>query len=242
MDKITEIVFFGAGDADSMLIKNKEGTILIDSGLKADREILGDKLKLLGVNRIDYMILTHPDKDHIGGASYILDNFVVENLIQSNYKKGTKAELRIENSLKDKSTNNMTMKQDYKFSLGDLEIFIYAPREESYKKSNDYSLVTLIRDGELDYLFAADAEEILLEELLKREIPDIDLYKLPHHGKWNSNSEEMIKKISPEIGVITNKKADERVISALEDLGTEYYYVYDEDLYFYSDGVEILRR
>lgn len=242
MDNGTEIIFFGVGNADSMLIRNKKGTILIDSGLREDRETLAEKFRNLGVKKIDYMILTHPDKDHIGGASYILDNFNVKNLIQSKFKKGTKGELRIEESLENNATKNIIIEKDYQFYLGDLEVILYSPMEDSYEKSNDYSLITIIKDGELDYLFGADAEEILLGELLEREIPDIDLYKLPHHGKWNSNSEEMIKKISPQIGVITNKKADGRVISALEELGTEYYYVYDEDLYFYSDGVEIIKK
>ena len=69
MDEGTEILFFGVGNADSMLIRNKKGIVLIDSRLKSDREILGDKLRVLGVKKIDYMILTHPDKDHIGWAS-----------------------------------------------------------------------------------------------------------------------------------------------------------------------------
>lgn len=238
----TEIIFFGAGDADSILIKNKTGTILIDAGLKENRELLGDKLRTLGVRRIDYMILTHPDKDHIGGASYILDNFKVENLLQSKLKKGSKAETRIEKSLAKKPINTMVIEEDYEFSLGGLDISIYAPIKDSYKKSNDYSLVTEIRDRDLAFLFAGDAEKKLLEELLARDLVEMDIYKLPHHGRWNSNSEEMIEKTSPKIAVITSDKADERIVAALEKEGSRLHYAFDNDIYFYSDGSKIEKR
>lgn len=114
----TEIVFFAAGDGDSILIKNKDGVILIDTGLKENRVILGDKLKTMGISTIDYMILTHPDKDHIGGASYILDNFQVKNLLQSSFIKGSKAETRIGKSLKAKPINNLILEEDFNFQVG----------------------------------------------------------------------------------------------------------------------------
>lgn len=185
------------------------------------------------------MILTHPDKDHIGGTSYILDEFQVKNLIQSKLDKATKGENRIKKSLEKKPVNNIILLEDYKFALEDLEVIIYAPMEESYKKSNNYSLVTLIKDRNLNYLFAGDAEKTLLKELIGKDLPTIDLYKVPHHGKWNSNSEEIIKKISPQISIITNNMGDEKLINALELENSKIFYAFDEDIFFYSNGREI---
>lgn len=238
----TEIRFFGVGDADSMLIRNRAGTILIDTGYKEDREKLADKLRVLGIRKIDYLILTHPDKDHIGGASHILDNFKIDYLIQTDYKKGSKAEARLEKSLAGSSAKNILVKKDYNFQLGELDILIYAPEEDYYDKSNDYSLVTLIRDRDLNYLFAGDAEEILMGELLEKDLAEIDIYKLPHHGKWNEKSEAVIEKLSPKIGLVTNDSADDRIVAALEGQGADIYYAYDEDIYFYSDGKTIEKR
>lgn len=239
---LTEMVFFGAGDADSMLIKNKSQTILIDAGLKSEREILGDKLRALGVKTIDYVILTHPDKDHIGGASYILDNFQVKNLIQSNLDKGTSRELRIKKSLETRPANNIKVDEDYSFTLGDLEVTIFVPREDSYKKDNDYSLVTLIKDRQLNYLFAGDAEKIGLAELMDRDLPVIDLYKVPHHGKYNSHSIEAIERLSPKFSVITNKQGDKEVVEALELVGSQIFYAFDQDLVFSTDGEKIKHK
>ena len=101
-NEMTDIIVFGLGKADSILIKNKSQTILIDSGHKRDKKVLADKLRTLGIKKIDYMILTHPDKDHIGGASYLIDTFAVDTIIQGSYVKNSKDEARLKNSLSQK--------------------------------------------------------------------------------------------------------------------------------------------
>lgn len=235
----TEIIFFGMGEADSILIRNKSKTILIDTGLNESKAILGDKLKTLGVKTIDYMILTHPDKDHIGGASYILDNFNVENLIQSKYEKDNKAEVRIKKSLEKKPVQNRILTEDFDFVLGDLKVQIFAPIEEEYKKSNDYSLVVSIQDRDLYYLFAGDIEKAGSRELIKKNLPPVDLFKVPHHGRWNHASEDLILSLKPKTSVITSNFAEEDLIKALELSNSTILYAFDKDIYFYSDGLEL---
>lgn len=234
----TDIVFFGMGKADSIFIRNNSKTMLIDTGTREKRKKLVNNLKELGVKKIDYLILTHPDKDHIGGAYYIIDNFKVERIIQSKFEKGNKAELRLKESLKNTTLENIiiTTSEDYKFDLGNLKITIYPPREDSYTKSNDYSLITHVEDGDLNYIFAGDAEEILLSEILQKKLPPIDIYKVPHHGKWNINSVKIIEKISPKYAIITNNIGDKRVIESLKEIGAKSFYVFDNDVHFRSDG------
>lgn len=235
----TEIVFFAMGEGDSILIRNKSKNILIDSGLNENKAILGDKLKSLGVKTIDYMILTHPDKDHIGGAAYILDNFNVENLIQSKYKKGNKAEIRLKKSLENKPVNNRVLTEDFDFILGDLKVQIFAPMEAEYKNSNDYSLVVSIQDRNLNYLFAGDIEKVGAKELISKNLPPVDLFKVPHHGRWNSASEDLILSLKPKISVITSNIGEEDLVKALEVANSNIYYAFDKDIYFFSDGVSL---
>lgn len=194
--KSTEIIFFNAKKGDSILLKNQDLTILIDTGLKEDEKKLADSLKTLGVKNIDYLILTHPDKDHIGGASFIIDSFKINTIIQSAYIKGSKAEARIKTSLINKPVNNIILKETMRLEVDNLIVDIIVGREKDYIKSNDNSLITLVQDGDLTYLFAADAEKALLSELIGMDLPQVDLYKVAHHGKYNSLSEAMIKKIS----------------------------------------------
>ena len=236
---MTDIIFFGVDKADSILIKNKSQTILIDTGHKKDEKFLADKLRTLGVRKIDYMILSHPDKDHIGGASYIVNNFSVDNIIQSNYVKGNKDEARLKNSLEGKDINQIFLTEDYSFTLGDLEIDLLVPNENEFDKSNDNSINALIKDRELNYFFAGDSEKKLLEKLIDRNLPLIDVYKVAHHGRENSKSEEFIQKIKPKYSIITNSVEEAEVASMLENVESDVYYAFDKDVHIHTDGKEI---
>lgn len=239
--EMTDITVFGLGKADSILIKNKGKTILIDAGHKRDKEVLADKLKTLGVRTIDYMILSHPDKDHIGGASYIVDRFRVKNLVQTPYVKGNKDEARLRNSLEKTDTKVINLKKDMDLELGDLKIHMFVALAD-FDKSNDNSILLLIKDRDLNYLFAGDAEKDLLGEMLERELPSLDLYKVAHHGRENSNSEKFVKKIKPKISIITNSEEESEIHGMLEKNGSKVYFAYDKDVYFYSDGKSIQLR
>lgn len=239
LDGRTKIVFFGLGKADSIYIENSSRSILIDAGLKSNRKELIQKLEDLEVERLDYVILTHADKDHIGSASYVLDNFEIGEVIQSQNIKDSKREDRIEQVLQGKTIKNTRPSEDVNFFLGDLKVSIIVPKKDYYEKDNDYSLITLIEDGDLNYLFAGDAEEELLYEILELDLPQIDLYKVAHHGRENPNSEKLIKKISPKNSVITNSQEKAEVPTMLELEGSNVKYVFDKDLECISDGSEL---
>lgn len=235
----TKIVFFGMGDADSIYIENHNQTILIDAGLKSDRKKLISKLKSLGVTNLDYVILTHPDKDHIGGASYVLDEFEVGELIQSVHFKDTKREARIAEVVEEKNIKNTILTEDCPIDLGELKVTIMSPEKSVYQTDNDYSLITLVEDGDLNYLFAGDAEADLTKELLERDFPPIDMYKVAHHGRKNEYSKAFIEKIAPQYAVITNSPTDDDVKDFLEAENAVVRYVYDRDLHFFSNGTKM---
>lgn len=232
----TKIIFFGLGKADSIYIENNGRNILIDTGLKSQKESLILSLEALKVKKLDYIILTHPDKDHIGSASYILDRFEIGQLIQSNHIKDTKREGRIEKLVEEKQIESIRPREDLKFTVGDLNVTIFTPDRNDYEKDNDYSLITLIEDGELNYLFAGDAEKELLDETLEIDLPKIDLYKVAHHGRENENSKAFVEKISPEYSVITNFETEGEIDDILKAANSKIMYVFQKDLKFFSDG------
>lgn len=239
---MTDIIFFGLGEAGSILIKNKSQTIFIDTGHKRDKKILADKLRTLGIRKIDYMILTHPVKDHIGGASYLIDNLAVDTIIQSSYIKNSKDEARLKNSLSQKNIKEIILEDDYHFDLGDLKIDLILPEWDEFEKSNVHSINAIVKDREMNYFFADVAEKGLLAELIERELSEIDLYKVAHHGRKNSNSKEFIHKISPQYSVITNSIEESEVSQILEDSGSEIHFTFDKDVYFYSNGKKLTAR
>lgn len=82
-----EIDILSTCKSDFILIECENKFIVIDCRLYENNTLIKDYLNYKGVNEIEYLILTHNDKDHIGSAPMILDNFKIKNLIQANYKK-----------------------------------------------------------------------------------------------------------------------------------------------------------
>lgn len=223
-------------DADCVLIQQGEANIVIDTGEKQDAEKVVSYLKEKNVKSIEYLILTHPDKDHIGGAIDILDNFKVKNIIQPYYIKENEQLQKVNQTAKTDSVRIIYPTITKKLSLGGMEILIYPPLEKNYEKDNNYSLVTLVKHGKVNMLFAGDAEKKRLSELMLVDWNQMQLVKTPHHGRANINSEAFIKALKPTYAVITSNDADEIIKQTYHDLNTQVFYTSSGDKSFYSDG------
>ncbi len=237
-----ELIFFGLEDADSILIRKEDKVLLIDTGEEHHGEYLVKSLLNLEVDEIDYLILTHPDKDHIGGAKEIINNFEVKNIIQSPLEKGTKLQEVLNEEIRKKTINMIIPEKLYEINFGDTIISVFPPEKDYYKKSNNYSLLTLIKHNKMNYFFGGDAEKKRLEEALEYDLPTITLYKVPHHGRNNSKSAEMIEKLSPKVAVITNYSAENEVLEALNLQKTKMYYTGETSIRFISNGLELIER
>lgn len=237
-----ELVFLNLAKADSIIIRHMDKVLLIDTGEVEDGPYIVKSLKDIGVGKIDYLILTHPDKDHIGGAVDIINSMEIGMIIQSSLQNGKSIQKLLNATIEEKGIESMVPHNNYKFSLGEVNVEVFPPEKASYKKDNDYSLLTLINHEELNYFFAGDAEKKRLKEALKYNLPKVDLYKVAHHGRYNSKSREMIQLISPRISIITNTRADSELIEALESEGSEILYTGEEYIRFLSDGEKLIRK
>lgn len=236
---MSDIYVFGMGKADSVLIKSRGQTLLIDAGHKRDKKELADKLRTLGIRKLDVMILSHPDKDHIGGASYLIDNFAIDQVIYTAFEKGSKEEAALKNSLDIKAVETLRLDKDYFFELGHLQVQLFLGQGPEIESSNDHSITALIKDRDLHYFFGADAEGFLLAELMEKDLPKIDFYKVAHHGRKNDQSQGFIDLINPGISIITNTPAESDLESLLPG---QVYFAFGEDLRFSSDGRSIRKR
>ncbi len=204
LDKVN-IYFFNVGKADSILIESYSGNILIDSGTNKDGDLLVRRLGDLGINKLDYLILTHPHKDHIGGAPKILENITVDKIIKSDLIVDSKPYNKLEEAILEKDIPNVVGKASDKFNLGELEFKILFPSKKYYKEENDYSLVLEMKHGSNKFLFTGDIEEEGLEELLlNKEIANYTLLKVPHHGGFEDLTSIFINTIKPKFAIITN--------------------------------------
>lgn len=223
-------------DADCILIQQGEINVLIDTGEKQDAQKIVNYLQKKNVSCIEYLILTHPDLDHIGGAMDVIDNFKVKNIIQSYYPKGNKQLEKLNEKIKMQGIPIIYPTLTRRFSIGEMNILVYPPLEKYYTKDNNYSLVTLIKHGKVNMLFAGDAEKKRLEEMMLINWQNIDLYKIPHHGRANINSERFIRILNPAYAVVTSKNADEIIKETCKDINTQVFYTGSGDKVFYSNG------
>ncbi len=232
-----DVWFFSCSDdADSILLQTKSANIMIDTGLKEDSGELLDKLDQLGVERIDLLILTHPDKDHIGGVAAILDACPVTEIMQTSCDKGSALQEELDQRL---SGENVSMPEETtELSYGELTLTVYPPRRKEYDGSNNYSIAALAEFEGKRFFFAGDAKKKRIEELLAEALPQVDVYKAAYHGRDIGNGGELIALLSPSYAVVTAETAEEETENALLAAGADIFSTYHSDVHFtVSDGI-----
>lgn len=196
-----EVVMFDVGEADSMLIStpSKKVNILIDTGRGIYINNIIIYLKSIGISKLNYLIITHGDEDHIGGALYLIDNFKVDNVILN---KGDYTELEVEliTHLKNKNikyTNNIN-----KIPL--LGSYMYLLNTKKFSNENDNSIVTYFEYQKYKFLFMGDSSSKTEEYLINNyNLTNISFLKVGHHGSNTSSSPLFINKINPKVSLIS---------------------------------------
>ncbi|MBO5094409.1 MAG: MBL fold metallo-hydrolase [Lachnospiraceae bacterium] len=229
-----DVWFFACSDdADSILLQTDDTNVIIDTGLSEDSDALVRKLKEQDVQNVDLLILTHPDKDHIGGAEAVLDAFSVEQVMQTDFVKGSELQKALEERLLEE--NVLVPEEKMQLSYGELQMTIYPPGEE-YESSNNNSIAALAEYEGKRFFFAGDAKRKRIEELLSEGLPQVDVYKAAHHGRDNGKSSELIERLSPEIAVVTAREPEEETARTFAQIGSTVYSTYESDVHFTVDG------
>lgn len=223
------ITFFDVGKGDAILIETERHCVLVDSGYDDTSEIILNYLAEQGIQRLDYMILTHFDKDHVGGADRILEAVEVSEVLQPDYESDSKQYLQYQETMNDKDMQAHLVTKTERLALDGADFLIYPPQQEEYEEEdNDFSLVISMTYGSRRFLFAGDCEEERLEELLEQAEFGLfhDVLKVPHHGREEKNTVEFLSAVSPRIAVFTcpeDMPVKEDICEALKKLGTEIY-------------------
>ena len=236
------ILYFDVGQADSQLITYKEKTLLIDAGNIKDGEKLVNGIKNLGITKLDYVIGTHVHEDHIGGMSYIIDEFKIgEFYLPYNTKTTSNYYKTLLTSLMKKEVGITEANIGDKIQLEDIVCEIMSVDNSEPEDANNSSIVVQINYGNLKYLFMGDATS---KNEKSRNWEDIDVLKVGHHGSITSSSEEFLNSILPEIAIISVGKENnyqlpkDKIIERLQKNGSTIYRT-DKDgtIQISSDGI-----
>ena len=198
-----EVVMFEVGEADCHLIKYpyNKNTILIDTGkneYKIKNEVI-PYLKSIGIKKIDYLIITHGDEDHIGGSITLINNFQVKNVILN---KGTFTDLE-----KELIKNLNKKKIPYQININKINLSnhtIYLLNNTKYNNENDNSIITYFTYQKYKFLYMGDASITTEDTLLENyNLNNISILKVGHHGSNTSSSKDFISQINPSISLIS---------------------------------------
>ena len=238
-----KIYFFKAGKADAILISKNNKYIMIDTGEESLSNEILEYFEINNINRLEYLIITHFDKDHVGSASKIIDNLEIGEVLQSNSPKDNADYKNYLKSLSNKSIKPKTVTDDYKLSFEDTKIIVNGPNKIYEKnESNNSSLITTITYNKNKFLFMGDAENARIKDFLSTNNVKYDLIKIPYHGKYKKELDNLLDETNPKYGVLTcstDEGCDKKTIELLKDYNIKYYMTKNGPITIQSNGCDI---
>ena len=194
------------GDSDCILINTAGRIILVDTSFYTSFSTINKILQ--NYDKIDALILTHFDYDHVGSATKLINTKKIKRAyIPKNVPKSANSKYKsIYNTLKNNNTDIIKVKSSCFLKFGNTTITILPPKSDFYffDNSNNSSLVLVVKHFNNSVFLAADICEDRANEMLEsNEIEHYNILKVPHHGINFKNSEELYTKIKPEVSVIT---------------------------------------
>ena len=223
-----EVTVLDAGKADAILLTTPASAVLIDCGEKGyGEEILG-VLAARGVEKLDLLIVTHFDRDHVGGAAKVIGGIPIARVLQSGRPGDSGAYRKYIRALEKASLSPETVRETLSFTLDDAEYTVEPPQREHYDRdeSNNSSLIVTLVYGRTRLLFMGDAETARIAEYLASSPAPCDLVKLPHHGEKEKMLDALLAAVKPRYAVITCSAGAPEAAStaaALQTAGVESY-------------------
>ncbi len=241
------VYFIDVGQADCILISTDNHNMLIDAGNNEDGKLLVSYLKTLNVDKIDYLVGTHPHEDHIGGMDDIINNFKIDKYFMPDEISTTKTFEDVLDALEKNNLTYTTPKDGESYNLGDATIKVIHVKENA-ADLNESSIVLRLTYGNNSFLFTGDATKKVEQEILSSNVEiKSDVLKVAHHGSNYSSNEDFLRAVSPKYAVISVGKdniynhPNSSTLSKLNKLNITVYRT-DEvgTVIFKSDGNNIL--
>lgn len=188
------------GQGDAMLLQTAEATVLIDTGTNESEQTLRAYLDRCGVRRIDYLFISHPHEDHLGGADMVLREYEVQTLVMSDLAPDADVGMELTAALLGSETVLTSPKVGEEYAIGGLSITVFAPPTAGFESVNDNSLVLRCTYGASAILCMGDAESETEAWLLANyptAMLDCDLLKAGHHGSDTSSGMAFLRALTP---------------------------------------------
>ena len=230
-EMVTDIIDVGKGDC--ILIRTENSTMMIDTGYNETADHVKERLDDCKVQKIDALVITHFDKDHMGGALKLIEDHQVSRIYLPDYESTEERYSKLMQKLYEQDIDTERVKENISLTLDNAKVTI-SPSGCEYSagsgdeegNDNDMSLIVSVINGNDSCLFTGDIEEEGIEKYLSRESRHYDILKIPHHGEYSDNMEKLLDSVSPKTAIVTDgdgDKMDKKLKNTLEDREIEYY-------------------
>lgn len=247
-DNSLEVHFIDVGQADAIVIRQDEHTMLVDAGENETGEEVVEYIKSLGITEFDYAVGTHPHSDHIGAMRKIINNFDIEEVFIPAVEHDTYTYEKTLSLIEEKGITLTIPEPMDTIEFGDAKITFISPASSmEFDDMNDYSITFILEFEDFSAMFTGDmgvaAEKIILE---KGYDIDCDVLKIAHHGSKTASSNDFIDAVTPEYGIMTvalnhdSNLPAKTIVKRCEEKGVKLYRTdYDGNIVLTTDGENI---
>lgn len=220
--------FIDVGQGDATFIEFDGYTLLIDTGNWNGEETVR-YLEDQGIEKLDIVVGTHPDADHIGQLDQVIERFDVKEVWMSGNSSTSSVFIRALEAIETKEVDYYEPRAGETFDIGQLQIEVLHPKEVT-GKTNEESVSLKLTYGEIDFIFTGDAGVKEEQEMIDRGTDlDAEILQMGHHGSNTSTGAAFLEAVSPEVAIysagVDNSYGHPHaeVLAAVENAGAKIY-------------------
>jgi competence protein ComEC len=195
--------FLDEGQADCTILESNKHFMLVDAGNNDDADYILNYLNTLGVEKLDYVIGTHPHEDHIGSLDAVINNYEIGTLIMPEKAHNTKTFEDVVTAIENKGLSITPPTFGSSYTLGSATFSIITPNEDYGDDLNNWSVGIKIVSGDASIVMCGDAEEEAEQKIVETGVDlKADILKIGHHGSSTSSSTAFLDAVSPKYAII----------------------------------------
>lgn len=226
------VTFLDVGQGDAVLLETPHARVLVDQG-PPEADVAG-QLARLGVRSLSAMVLTHPQRDHIGGAADVIRRLDVAQVLDAGLAASGPESEEALRAARGRDIPVRIVRAGASFRAGGLVVRALWPPDEgrSSEDPNLNAIVLLASYGETDVFLPADAESDVTARL---PLPEVEILKVAHHGSDDPGLAGELRELRPRVAVISCGRDNDyghprpEIVAALEESPGLAVYRTDED-------------
>ena len=242
---------FDVGQGDAFLFRLPDGsTMMVDAGTRKAAPELVNKLRRLGVRRIDILVASHPHEDHIGGMAKVIESFEIGKFWDSGYNHGSSVQRAMLEAIREKGVRYGKPKAGFKEAIGEVTLEVLAPGETAVTgtagDANNNGIALLVTYGGVSFLMMGDLEYRGRQAVGR--FPEATVLKVSHHGARNGTDKKLLGEVQPRVAILSYGRGNSyghphgETMKLLEQGGVSIYATEDGDISMNTDGERLTVR